>query len=981
MLGVPEDPLAVGTALPASADLNSYTTPSNYTADSTVIASITHAPTTTVEYKLTVEQISDDVIKQTVTTTETPANVYQRTGDSSSTDWVFGDWVKEIKSTDYATAGTGGQSGQPGIVKIGDGTVGIGLASNGELRTISASAGLIKAGTSDNRQISPMRQHEAVFYGLTKAAGVDMSASSNAIGTYTDEAKAAIQDMLDVPSNSDHASRSQHGLVKLSSAFQLNSYDEIVMSSPTSSLIKSGTSSYVGLTPQIQHESVFYGLAKASGDTTQSVSDNAVGVYTDDAKSAIQNMLGISDEYVTKDSIDNAGITDRMYVPVYGGEFTVTTAEAEGYDYPMATINKGWRPTYYSYRITFTDNSSNEVKEYIIPGMTWYNQDGAYSYLGNLSLYDKNTSSILDNIYTQCPFLIKERYDDPNYLIDIFTEQTGSYTFLVEKIEKTKTILSPELIYGLEYSPIKIIRNTETSKYLGTSIGLGNVINVPRNSFAIGAYNTINANDAIAIGQSNSANGSFSLVEGLNSRTSGSVAHSEGYRTIAGGMYSHSEGNGTQAMGKGSHSSGTYTKALGFSSNAIGFGTTANSFGMHAMGTNNIEDSIYPDWVSKTSYSIGDCVSFDGVGCKCIVENSDETFNQEHWQILCSNGSTAFVVGNGGVITGSASSNAYKVDWEGNGYYNGDVYVNCAADSTGGTKLISETDYATNTTAGIIKVDNRAFMRDSDGTFRLKNLGDNIYQFGKNTSNNLFCPVAIGKQYIATFYGLAEAAGDATQSSSSNAVGTYTENAKSAIRTMLGTVGAEDYATASTAGIVKVDSTNGVGIESGHKLYIEYAPSNLIKSGTGNYRPITPPRQHEAVFYGLAKAAGDVTQSVSSNTVGIYTTEAKAAIKSMLDISTPESVGSALQTVTGSSVVIVGEPNTRYVCGEVTSIDITPPSVGTIDVVFTSGSTVAVLTLPSTVKMPEWWTGVEAGYTYELVITDGTYAGVMSWAQ
>jgi hypothetical protein len=135
------------------------------------------------------------------------------------------------------------------------------------------------------------------------------------------------------------------------------------------------------------------------------------------------------------------------------------------------------------------------------------------------------------------------------------------------------------------------------------------------------------------------------------------------------------------------------------------------------------------------------------------------------------------------------------------------------------------------------------------------------------------------------------------------------------------------------------------------------------------------------VFYGLAKAAGDVTQSVSSNTVGIYTTEAKAAIKSMLDISIPESVGSALQTVTGSSVVIVGEPNTRYVCGEVTSIDITPPSVGTIDVVFTSGSTVAVLTLPSTVKMPEWWTGVEAGYTYELVITDGTYAGVMSWAQ
>ena len=112
---------------------------------------------------------------------------------SDLADGIIPDLTDYVKNTDYATAGTGGQLGQPGIVKIGDGTFGIGLGSSGELRTISASAGLIKAGTSDNRQISPMRQHEAVFYGLTKAAGVDMSSSSNAIGAYTDEAKTVIQ--------------------------------------------------------------------------------------------------------------------------------------------------------------------------------------------------------------------------------------------------------------------------------------------------------------------------------------------------------------------------------------------------------------------------------------------------------------------------------------------------------------------------------------------------------------------------------------------------------------------------------------------------------------------------------------------------------------------------------------------------------------------------------------------------------------------
>ena len=84
--------------------------------------------------------------------------------------------------------------------------------------------------------------------------------------------------------------------------------------------------------------------------------------------------------------------------------------------------------------------------------------------------------------------------------------------------------------------------------------------------------------------------------------------------------------------------------------------------------------------------------------------------------------------------------------------------------------------------------------------------------------------------------------------------------------------------------------------------------------------------------------------------------------------------------VSGSTPSIVGVANTRYVCGTVSTISITPPASGTIDVIFTSGSSVAVLTLPNTVKMPEWWTGVETNHTYELLITDGVYGSVMAWA-
>ena len=82
-----------------------------------------------------------------------------------------------------------------------------------------------------------------------------------------------------------------------------------------------------------------------------------------------------------------------------------------------------------------------------------------------------------------------------------------------------------------------------------------------------------------------------------------------------------------------------------------------------------------------------------------------------------------------------------------------------------------------------------------------------------------------------------------------------------------------------------------------------------------------------------------------------------------------------------SAPAITGKDNTRYVCGTVTSISITPPESGTIDVVFTSGSPEATLTLPNTVKMPSWFdaTALETGTVYEIMITDGIYGVVTSW--
>lgn len=87
-----------------------------------------------------------------------------------------------------------------------------------------------------------------------------------------------------------------------------------------------------------------------------------------------------------------------------------------------------------------------------------------------------------------------------------------------------------------------------------------------------------------------------------------------------------------------------------------------------------------------------------------------------------------------------------------------------------------------------------------------------------------------------------------------------------------------------TLGTVAINSSLGISIGNTGNLFVNYAGSSAVKSGANTYYPLTPKYQHEAVFFGLAKAAGDITQASSDNPVGTYTEKAKAAIRAMLGI-------------------------------------------------------------------------------------------------
>lgn len=187
-------------------------------------------------------------------------------------------------------------------------------------------------------------------------------------------------------------------------------------------------------------------------------------------------------------------------------------------------------------------------------------------------------------------------------------------------------------------------------------------------------------------------------------------------------------------------------------------------------------------------------------------------------------------------------------------------------------------------------------------------------------------------------------------------------------------------ASSSTIGAVKTSAAYGTTmIAADGIIKLEQASSTQIKEGTQGYKPIVPEKQHEAVFYGLAKAAGDSTQAASTYTVGTYTASAKSYIYRMLN---------AHEKITGTTTPSLSPyPGTGYIFGEITSLTVTVPTWGCIDIVFKSGSTPTTLTITPTktgVTAINWANGfdpatIEANATYEINILDGEYGVACKW--
>lgn len=104
--------------------------------------------------------------------------------------------------------------------------------------------------------------------------------------------------------HTDYASSTDAGVAKVingTNGLQITENGVLMTYRASNTQIKEGLSVYNPIVPTSQHQSVFYGLAKAAGanlasSTTETAPDGTnPGVYPATAKTAIQNMLGITD--------------------------------------------------------------------------------------------------------------------------------------------------------------------------------------------------------------------------------------------------------------------------------------------------------------------------------------------------------------------------------------------------------------------------------------------------------------------------------------------------------------------------------------------------------------------------------------------------------------------------------------------------------------------------------------------------------------
>ena len=238
---------------------------------------------------------------------------------------------------------------------------------------------------------------------------------------------------------------------------------------------------------------------------------------------------------------------------------------------------------------------------------------------------------------------------------------------IASKANKSEVLLKTEQV--LTDEELTQVRNN--LKFIGKSLG-GQTVTVDGTEYTasdtaeiFGDYeNNIAVGDwSIAEGSGTMAKGRASHAEGAYSQALQDGTHAEGYQTKATGYWSHAEGEMTLVSSYASHAEGSYctlpdgTKrygtAAGYASHIEGGGCHATGSCCHAEGLATTVSGAQSHAEGRYTIAAGGAQHVEGIA---NIEDAE--------------GKYIHIAGNGSYET---RSNAYTLDWSGNGWFAGSV--------------------------------------------------------------------------------------------------------------------------------------------------------------------------------------------------------------------------------------------------------------------------------------------------------------------
>lgn len=233
--------------------------------------------------------------------------------------------------------------------------------------------------------------------------------------------------------------------------------------------------------------------------------------------------------------------------------------------------------------------------------------------------------------------------------------------------------------------------------------GLGTIASALA-SHAEGQHTYAQGVSSHAEGNSTKASGDNSHAEGNNTIASGSHAHAEGIKTSASGASSHAEGESTSVTAAAGHAEGEdttvsanyghaegiYTTTSGRAGHAEGHTTTASGYVSHAEGAHTEATSEYTHAEGRGTIAKGRAQHVEGEYNAVDTGFVDDS----------ERGTYAHITGGG--TSDTDRRNIHTLDWNGNAWFAGKVFVG-DANNPSNAKELSTCDYVDTKVAGIVE--------------------------------------------------------------------------------------------------------------------------------------------------------------------------------------------------------------------------------------------------------------------------------------